>query len=85
MRRGQKRRRHLETRQQRVVPERWNCRVHPSRALKVFTEACKVEACYRRSDLKQGKLVVCFRDEEHACVARGPHSTVPASETHVCD
>ena len=76
MRREQKRRRHLKTRQQRVVPEGWDCKVHPLRALEVFTGACKVEACYRQSDGKQGKPVVCFSDEEDACAARGRHDTV---------
>jgi hypothetical protein len=42
----------------------------------VFGATSKVEACYRRSDGRQGTLVVCFRQEEDASAARGVHSTV---------
>ena len=38
----------------------------------VLTKACKAGACYRRSDGKQGELVVCFRDEEDECTASTP-------------
>ena len=74
--RHRKRQRHMETREQRVVVQGWDCRVSPVGVFGVFGAASKVEACYRRSDGRQGTLVVCFRQEEDASAARGVYRTV---------
>ena len=70
----QKRQRYTETRAQRVVLRGWDSKVCPVLALGLFKEASKVEALYRRSDGRQGTLVLGFADEGEARKARGRHT-----------
>lgn len=61
-----KRRYHMETESQRVVLRGWNHWVHPSRVFSEMASAEKVEAIYRRSDGRQGTVVVSFGTAEAA-------------------
>ena len=70
-RREEKRRKHMEREDQRVVLRGWNHWVHPSRALGEFTGAMKVEAVYRRSDGRQGTVIVSFGTASEAKAALG--------------
>jgi hypothetical protein len=70
-RREKQRRLHLEKEDLRVVLRGWNHWVHPSRSLQEFSKAMKVEALYRRSDGRQGVVVVSFRTAEAAKAALG--------------
>ena len=62
---------HLEKEDLRVVLRGWNHWVHPSRGFQEFSQAMKVEALYRRSDGRQGVVVVSFRTAEAAKAALG--------------
>ena len=59
-RREEKRRVHMEREDQRVVLRGWNHWVHPSRVFLEYAGAMKVEAVCRRSDGRQGTVVVSF-------------------------
>ena len=61
----------MEREDQRVVLRGWNHWVHPSRALGEFTGAMKVEAVYRRSDGRQGTVIVSFGTASEAKAALG--------------
>jgi hypothetical protein len=68
--RRQKKMDNMECRQQRVVLRGWGCRVSPVKALE-HLGADKVEAMYRRSDGRQGTVVLGFKDEDAAKAVRG--------------
>jgi hypothetical protein len=70
-RREKQRRVHLEKEDLRVVLRGWNHWVHPSRSFQEFSQAMKVEAMYRRSDGRQGAVVVSFRTAEAARAVLG--------------
>ena len=71
VRREKQRRAHLEKEDLRVVLRGWNHWVHPSRGFQEFSQAMKVEALYRRSDGRQGVVVVSFKTAEAAKAALG--------------
>jgi hypothetical protein len=70
--RRQKKTDNMECRQQRVVLRGWSCKVSPVLALAHFG-ADKVEAMYRRTDGRQGTVVLGFRDKSAAKAVRGRH------------
>jgi hypothetical protein len=69
--REEKRKVHMEREDQRVVLRGWNHWVHPSRALDWYAGAMKVEAVCRRSDGRQGTVVLSFRTAGAAKAALG--------------
>ena len=59
--------------------------MHPSRALGEFTGAMKVEAVYRRSDGRQGTVIVSFGTASEAKAAFSGVQEIGGVEGECCE
>ena len=73
MKRAQKKQSYMENKEQRVVLRGWGTGVNPAIALQVYPTASKVEALYRRTDGRQGTVILGFKDKEATLAVRGKH------------